>query len=34
VNQLVFSEVKVDGPLPDSLFRFEPPAGAHVSELK
>ena len=34
VNQLVFSEVKVDGPLADSIFRFEPPAGAHVTELK
>jgi len=34
VNQLVFSDVKVDGPLADSLFRFEPPPGAHVTELK
>ena len=33
-NQLVFTEVKVDGPLPDSIFRFEPPKGAHVTELK
>jgi outer membrane lipoprotein-sorting protein len=33
-NQLVFSEVKVDGQLVDSIFRFEPPAGAHVTELK
>jgi outer membrane lipoprotein carrier protein len=34
VNQLVFSEVKVDGQLVDSIFRFEPPKGAHVTELK
>jgi outer membrane lipoprotein carrier protein len=34
VNQLVFSEVKVDGQLVDSIFRFEPPPGAHVTELK
>jgi outer membrane lipoprotein carrier protein len=34
VNQLVFTDVKVDGPLPDSIFRFEPPAGAHVTEVK
>ena len=34
VNQMVFSEVKVDGALPDSIFRFEPPKGAHVTELK
>jgi outer membrane lipoprotein carrier protein len=34
LNQLVFSEVKVDGPLADSIFRFEPPAGAHVTEVK
>ena len=34
VNQLVFSDVKVDGPLADSIFRFEPPPGAHVTELK
>jgi outer membrane lipoprotein carrier protein len=33
-NQLVFSDVKVDGRVPDSLFHFEPPAGAHVTELK
>jgi outer membrane lipoprotein carrier protein len=34
VNQLVFSDVKVDGALSDSIFRFEPPKGAHVTELK
>jgi len=34
VNQLVFSDVKVDGPLADSSFRFEPPPGAHVTEVK
>jgi outer membrane lipoprotein carrier protein len=34
VNQLVFSDVKVDGPLADSIFRFEPPAGAHTTEVK
>jgi outer membrane lipoprotein carrier protein len=34
VNQLVFTEVAVDGQLLDSIFRFEPPKGAHVTELK
>jgi outer membrane lipoprotein carrier protein len=34
LNQLVFSEVKVDGQLADAIFRFEPPPGAHVTELK
>jgi len=33
LNQLVFSESKVDRGLPDSLFHFEPPKGAYVQEL-
>jgi len=34
VNQLVFSEVKMNSGLPDSLFRFEPPKDAHVQVLQ
>jgi outer membrane lipoprotein carrier protein len=34
VNQLVFSEAKVNAGLPDSLFRFEPPKDAHVQVLQ
>jgi outer membrane lipoprotein carrier protein len=34
VNQLIFSEVKVNSGLPDSLFRFEPPKDAHVQVLQ
>src|SRR5712671_1412340 len=34
VNQLVFSEVKVNAGLPDSLFHFEPPKDAHVQVLQ
>ena len=33
VNQIVFSEAKVDQGLPDSLFHFEPPKGAYVQEF-
>jgi outer membrane lipoprotein carrier protein len=33
-NQLVFSEVRTNVKLENTLFRFEPPAGAHVTELK
>src|SRR5215470_13994494 len=33
VNQIVFSNAKVDQGLPDSLFRFEPPKGAYVQEF-
>src|SRR5256885_7499770 len=33
VNQMVFSETKVDQGLPDSLFHFEPPKGAYVQEF-
>ena len=33
VNQIVFSEAKVDQGLPDSLFHFEPPKGAFVQEF-
>ncbi|MGH9868259.1 MAG: LolA family protein [Candidatus Polarisedimenticolia bacterium] len=29
-----FSELKEDAPLPDSLFRFEPPAGVHVMDVE
>ena len=34
VNQLVFSEVKMNTRLPDSLFRFDPPKDAHVQVLQ
>jgi len=34
VNQLIFSDVKVNSRLPDSLFHFEPPRDTHVQELK
>ena len=34
VNQLVFSEVKVNAGLPDSLFRFDPPKDAHVQVMQ
>ena len=33
-NQLVFSEVKVNSGLSDSLFRFVPPKDAHVQVLQ
>jgi outer membrane lipoprotein carrier protein len=33
INQIVFSDPKVDQGLPDSLFHFEPPKGAYVQEL-
>ena len=33
VNQIVFSEARVDQGLPDSLFHFEPPKGAFVQEF-
>jgi outer membrane lipoprotein carrier protein len=33
-NQLVFSDVHTDVKLDAGLFRFEPPKGAHVTELK
>ena len=33
-NQLVFSGVKVNSKLPDSLFHFSPPKDAHVQELQ
>src|SRR2546421_2404496 len=33
VNQIVFSEAKVDQGLPDPLFHFAPPKGAYVQEL-
>ncbi len=33
VNQIVFSDARVDQGLPDSLFHFEPPKGAYVQEF-
>jgi outer membrane lipoprotein carrier protein len=33
-NQLVFEDVRTNVKLSDALFRFEPPKGAHVTELK
>jgi outer membrane lipoprotein carrier protein len=33
-NQLVFSDVRTNVKLQNMLFRFEPPKGAHVTELK
>jgi len=33
VNQIVFSEAKIDQNLPDSLFQFAPPQGAYVQEF-
>ena len=33
INQIVFSDPKVDQGLPDSLFHFEPPKGAFVQEF-
>ncbi len=33
LNQLIFSDTKVDAALPDSLFHFEPPKGAYLQEL-
>jgi outer membrane lipoprotein carrier protein len=33
VNQIVFTEAKIDQGLSDSLFHFEPPKGAYVQEL-
>jgi outer membrane lipoprotein carrier protein len=33
-NQLVFSDVRTNVKLDDTLFRFEPPKDAHVTELK
>jgi len=34
VNRLVFRDAKLNGRLPDSAFRFEPPEGANIAELK
>ena len=33
VNQIVFTDARVDQGLPDSLFHFEPPKGAYVQEF-
>ena len=33
VNQIIFSEAKIDQGLSDSLFHFAPPKGAYVQEL-
>ena len=33
VNQIVFSNTKIDQGLDDALFHFEPPKGAYVQEL-
>ncbi len=33
VNKFVFSQVKLNQGLPDSLFHFEPPKGAYVQEF-
>jgi outer membrane lipoprotein carrier protein len=33
-NQLVFEDVRTNVKLQNTLFRFEPPKGAHVTELK
>ena len=33
VNQIVFSDAKVDQGLPDALVHFEPPKGAYVQEF-
>jgi outer membrane lipoprotein carrier protein len=33
-NQLVFNDLRTNVKLQDALFRFEPPKGAHVTELK
>jgi outer membrane lipoprotein carrier protein len=33
VNQIVFSDARVDQGLPDSLFQFAPPKGAYVQEF-
>ncbi|MCA1828920.1 MAG: outer membrane lipoprotein chaperone LolA [Myxococcales bacterium] len=33
VNQIVFTDAKVDQGLKDSLFHFEPPKGAYVQEF-
>jgi outer membrane lipoprotein carrier protein len=33
INQIVFTDPKVDQGLPDSLFHFEPPKGAYVQEF-
>jgi len=33
VNQIVFTQARVDQGLPDSLFHFEPPKGAYVTEF-
>ncbi len=33
VNQMIFTETKVDQGLADSLFHFEPPKGAYVQEF-
>ncbi|HEY5677477.1 MAG TPA: hypothetical protein VIR81_11840, partial [Myxococcales bacterium] len=33
INQIVFTDPKVDQGLPDSLFQFEPPKGAYVQEF-
>ncbi len=33
VNQIVFTDAKVDQGLPDAMFHFEPPKGAYVQEF-
>jgi outer membrane lipoprotein-sorting protein len=33
MNQIVFSDTKVDQGLPASLFHFEPPKGTYVQNL-
>jgi outer membrane lipoprotein-sorting protein len=33
LNQIVFTDAKIDQGLPDSLFHFAPPKGAFVQEL-
>src|SRR5205814_6446347 len=33
VNQMIFTETRVDQGLADSLFHFEPPKGAYVQEF-
>lgn len=33
VNQIVFSDAKIDQRLPDSLFHFQPPKGAYIQEF-
>ena len=33
MNQIVFTDARVNHGLPDSLFHFEPPKGAYVQEF-